>query len=141
MKGYIMKKTFLYLSFASLLGHANTRPMQQTQKQLMELASAFILSRAIHVAAEIKVADHMIDGPKNIQLLAQKTTMNTDALYRLLRLLASYGIFSHDTSNNFSLTPLAQQLVSTDPNSLWAWVTYHNDTNRWHAYGSMKHSI
>lgn len=124
-----------------LLNHTKARPMQQTQVQLMELASAFILSRAIHIAAEIKVADNLVDGPKNIEWLAQKTATNTDALYRLLRLLASYGIFSHDTSDNFSLTPLAQQLVSTDPNSLWAWVTYHNDTNRWRAYGDMKYSI
>jgi len=109
--------------------------------KIMELASAFILSRAIHIAAEIKIADHMINGPQNIKLLAQKTNMNVNALYRFLRLLASYDIFSHDDHNNFSLTPLAQQLVSTDPNSLWKWVTYHNDKNRWLAYGDMKYSI
>lgn len=114
---------------------------KQDQTKLMEIASAFILSRAIHVAAEIKVADHMVNGAQDIQLLAQKTGMNEDALYRLLRLLASYGIFSHDQSNNFSLTPLAQQLVSTNPNSLWAWVAYHNDTNRWTAYGDMKYCL
>jgi len=109
--------------------------------KIMELASAFILSRAIHIAAEIKIADHMINGPQSIQKLAQKTDMNKDALYRLLRLLASYDIFSHDDHNNFSLTLLAQQLVSTDSNSLWPWITYHNDINRWLAYGDMKYSI
>jgi O-methyltransferase domain/Dimerisation domain len=115
--------------------------MKQNQIKLMEMASAFILSRAIHTAAEIKIADYMIDGPQNITTLAQKSGMNEDALYRLLRLLASYNIFSHDASHNFSLTSLAQQLVSTDPNSLWAWTTYHNDINRWTAYGDMKYSI
>jgi hypothetical protein len=114
---------------------------KQDQIKIMELASAFILSRAIHIAAEIKIADLMVNGPQNITTLAQQSGMNEDALYRLLRLLASYNIFSHDASNNFSLTPLAQQLVSTDPDSLWSWVTYHNDTYRWAAYGDMKYSI
>jgi len=83
----------------------------------------------------------MVSGSQSIKALAQKTNMNEDALYRLLRLLASHGIFSHDELNNFSLSPLAEQLVSTDSSSLWAWTTYHNDVNRWTAYGDMKYSI
>lgn len=145
-----MQKQWLILPIILFLSGVFIYVMQQrfkpnteknTKTKIMELASAFILSRAIHTAAEIKVADHMVNGPQNIHELAQKTGMNEDALYRLLRLLASYDIFSHDADNNFSLTPLAQQLVSTDPQSLWAWVTYHNDTNRWNAYGDMKYSI
>ena len=144
-----MKNIYLAIPLSLLLSAGDAYSMKQViqttekenQTKIMMLASAFILSRAIHTAAEIKVADHLVNGPQNIRVLAQKTNMNEDALYRLLRLLASYEIFSHDHNNNFSLTPLAQQLVSTDHNSLWAWVTYHNDTNRWLAYGDMKYSI
>jgi len=141
-----MKRIYLIAQLA-LLGHTGLQAMEtqnsikQDQTKIMEMASAFILSRAIHTAAEIKIADFMVAGPQNITTLAQKSGLNQDALYRLLRLLASYGIFSHDQANNFTLTPLAQQLVSTDPHSLWAWVTYHNDINRWTAYGDMKYSL
>lgn len=141
-----MKNMYLIAQLA-LLGHTGlqAQEMQNNSKQdqikIMELASAFILSRAIHTAAEIRIADFMVAGPQNITNLAQKSGFDQDALYRLLRLLASYGIFSHDKSHNFSLTPLAQQLVSTDPHSLWAWVTYHNDINRWTAYGDMKYCL
>ena len=146
LKEIIMKTTYIIALGALFLiciglRLIKIRSSKQDQIKIMELASAFILSRAIHVAAEIKIADLMVDGPQNITTLAQKSGMNEDALYRLLRLLASYDIFSHDASKNFSLTPLAQQLISTDPHSLWSWVTYHNDINRWTAYGDMKYSI
>src|SRR5438445_10597483 len=100
-----MRKKYLHLclallslSFLSMYIIKQTpKPLAQTtgkeeKTKIMELASAFILSRAIHTAAEIKVADYMVNGPQNIHELAQKTGMNEDALYRLLRLLASYDI-------------------------------------------------
>lgn len=143
-----MKIPIKGLSFTILLSISSaiySMEYQATKKnnqlKLMEMASAYILSRAIHTAAEIKVADYMVTGSQNVVFLAQKTGMNENALYRLLRLLASYDIFSHDESNNFSLTSLAQELVSTDPFSLWAWTTYHNDSNRWAAFNDMKYSI
>jgi predicted transcriptional regulator len=114
---------------------------KDNQTTLMKIASAFILSRAIHVTAELKLADYMADGPQHITTLAQQSNLKEETLYRLLRYLASYGIFSHDAHNNFSLTPLAQELVSTDTASLWSWVAYHNDNNRWQAYGDMKYCI
>ena len=64
-------------------------------KKLVELASAHIVSRAIHVVARIGVADYLVHGPCHIDDLALKTQMNSDALYRLLRLLASHGLKSN----------------------------------------------
>lgn len=110
--------------------------------KLIELASAHIVSRAIHIAALIKVADHLIDGPCNIYDLADKTHTNENALYRLLRLLASNGIFHESENRFFSLTPLAELLVSSHPNSLQAWLVNHDgDEKRWRSYGHMQYSI
>ena len=112
------------------------------QKKLIELASAHILSRAIHVAACLNIADHLVDGPCHINDLAYKVGAHSDALYRLLRLLASYEIFYEGESRYFSLTPLAQLLVSDHPNSLRAWLAYHDgDEKRWRAYGQMDYSV
>lgn len=111
-------------------------------KKLVELASAHIVSRAIHVAARIGVADYLVHGPCHIDDLALKTQTNLDALYRLLRLLASHGIFYEDEFMNFSLTPLAQLLVSGHPESLQAWLAHHDgDEVRWRSYGHMEYSI
>jgi hypothetical protein len=138
----------LLIGYNLLIGHnlmQSTQMPQNSKKDnqatLMQLSSAFILSRAIHIAAELKLADYMVEGPQHITTLAQQSNLNEEALYRLLRFLASYEIFSQDSSHNFSLTPLAQELVSTDTTSLWPWVAYHNDINRWSAYGDMKYCI
>ena len=109
---------------------------------LIQLASAHILSRAIHVAAAMKIADHLVDGPCSIHDLACKTHTNTDALYRLLRLLASNNIFHESDNQYFSLTPLAELLVSSHPDSLQAWLAHHDgDEKRWRSYGNMHYSI
>jgi ubiquinone/menaquinone biosynthesis C-methylase UbiE len=57
------------------------------------------------------------DGRCPIDDLAQKTSTNPDALYRLLRALASAGIFAEGPPRQFSLTPLAEPLQSDAPHS------------------------
>src|SRR5947207_1120257 len=105
---------FLSLYIISNILHINADDLSNTMNtidnktKIIELASAHILSRAIHTVAQLKVADYMMSDPQNITELAHKTQLNENALYRLLRFLASYGIFHHDEHNNFSLTPLSQ---------------------------------
>lgn len=114
----------------------------QNSRKLMELASAHILARAIHVAAVFKIADHLVDGPCNLHELAYKVNADHDALYRLLRLLASNDIFSEDEHRNFSLTTLAMPLVSGHTESLQSWLANHDgDEKRWRSYGHMAYSV
>ncbi|MDP3787877.1 MAG: methyltransferase [Candidatus Chromulinivorax sp.] len=114
----------------------------QNSRKLMELASAHILARAIHVAAGFKIADHLVDGPCHIHELAYKVNADHDALYRLLRLLASNDIFFEDEYQNFSLTPLAMPLISDHTESLQSWLANHDgDEKRWRSYGHMAYSV
>jgi hypothetical protein len=131
----IFSLTFFYLKPQSYQNNANNKT------KMVELASGYILSRAIYVAAQLKVADFLVNRSSNISDLALKTDTNQDALQRLMRFLASYDIFHEDLDHNFSLTPLSEQFISTDENSLWAWITYHHEPNRWIAYGDMEQSI
>lgn len=119
----------------------SSQPESCSKTKIIELASGYILSRAIFTAAKIKVADFLVEEPCNIADLAIKTNTNQDALHRLLRLLASYTIFYEDSNGNFSLTPLAQQLVSTDSDSIWPWITHHHESYRWDAYSNIEFSI
>ncbi len=127
------------MTYHQMMPHKKT---VDTQNKLMELASAHIVSRAIHVAARMNVADYLVDGSCNINELASKVHANTDALYRLMRLLASNGIFSEDEKRNFSLTALAQPLLSNHPTSLKSWLSNHDgDEKRWRSYGHMEYSV
>jgi hypothetical protein len=82
-------------------------------QQLDRMITGYWVSQAIYAAAKFAIADHLKDGPKSIEELAKVTATHPDALYRLLRALASVGIFSEGKARQFSLTPLAE-LLQTD---------------------------
>jgi hypothetical protein len=69
-------------------------PSQTAIERVIEMVTGCMLSRAIHVAAELGVADLLADGSKTISELASATSAQPEALYRLLRMLASYNIFA-----------------------------------------------
>jgi hypothetical protein len=85
--------------------------------QLDRMITGYWLSQAVYAAAKFGIADLLKDGPRSVDDLAQKTATNPDALYRLLRALASVGIFCEGPPRKFSLTPLAEPLRSDVPNS------------------------
>jgi hypothetical protein len=80
--------------------------------QLDQMITGYWISQAIYAAAKFGIADHLRDGPKTIGELAGATSTNEDALYRLLRALASVGVFTEEDPRRFSLTPLAEPLRS-----------------------------
>ncbi len=63
----------------------------------------------------IGIADLLTNVPRTAKDLAANTGADSSALYRLLRALASVGIFHEDGYSRFLLTPLAQHLRSDDP--------------------------
>ena len=82
------------------------------KNQMNQLIRGYWVTQAIYVVAELGVADLLEDGPKAPAELAETTGANTELLYRVLRALASLGIFSEDADGRFRLTPLADTLRS-----------------------------
>ncbi len=80
----------------------------------------FAASRAIGVAAELYIADLLKEGAKSAEELALQTGSHPRSLYRVLRACASVGVFSEDSEKRFTLTPLAEPLLSDVPGSLRA---------------------
>jgi hypothetical protein len=86
-------------------------------QQLDQMITAYWSSQAIYAAAKFGIADLLKEGPKTADQLAVATSTNADALYRLLRALASLGIFAEGEARRFSMTPLAEPLQSDVPGS------------------------
>jgi len=82
------------------------------QAQLGQMITGYWTSQAIYAAAKFAIADLLIDGGKSVDELANDTGTEPDLLYRLLRALASVGIFAEEDGRRFSLTPLAEPLRS-----------------------------
>lgn len=87
------------------------------QQQLDQMITGYWVSQAIYAAAKFGIADLLKDGPKTVDELAAATSTNADALHRLLRALASVGIFAEGEPRSYTLTPLAEPLRSDVPGS------------------------
>jgi hypothetical protein len=109
--------------------------------ELMGIALGFQRSRALMVAAELGVADLLRDGSLSIAELAHATRTHEPTLYRLLRALASLGIFHEDGERRFSLTPKGKLLQSDAPASVGAVARFFGRDYHWTAWGHLLHSV
>ena len=105
-----------------------------------EMSRLYYLSRAIHVVAELELADHLDDEPLSPKDLAGKSGTNGATLTRLLRYLSAYGIFHEVQDGKFSHTALSSVFRRDHPNSV------HESLRKpemfwWSAVGDMEHSI
>jgi hypothetical protein len=101
----------------------------------------FRLSQLISVAAKLRVADHLAHGAKSAEQLALELECHADSLYRVLRVLADYGIFKEGDGRTFSLTSCAEFLRSDVPESLCANATATGEQWMWLAWGSLLHTV
>jgi hypothetical protein len=85
------------------------------EAQLFQMMSGFVVSQAIYCAARLGVADLLADGPRSTEHLAAQTGTSPDSVYRLLRALATAGIFAETEPRTFGLTPVAELLRSDHP--------------------------
>jgi hypothetical protein len=117
-----------------------TRAMSDSMA-LLQMASGAWVGQAIHVAAKLGIADLLEDGPKSATALAEATATHPGTLYRLLRALASLGIFAEDGNGRFGLTPLAHGLRTNAPGSLRAYAIMMGEDWHWGAWGELLHSV
>ncbi|KEF41665.1 MAG: methyltransferase [Cyanobium sp. CACIAM 14] len=86
--------------------------------QLLQMASGAWITQMLHVAAELSLADQLEGGDRSAEDLAAACAAHPDTLFRLLRALASVGVFQETAPRTFALTPLAELLHSDHPQSL-----------------------
>jgi hypothetical protein len=107
---------------------------------LRTLASGYQISQALYVAATLGVADRLADGPKTSDELAREVDAHPDALYRLLRALASVGVLTELDDRTFELAPLGEGLRDV-PGSLHGWVAFIGRPPIWQAWGDLLNSV
>src|SRR5262249_1608958 len=88
--------------------------------QMNQLIRGYWTTQAIFVAAELRIADFLADGPQVPEQLAKQVGVKGDMLYRVLRALASIGIFAEDDAGRFGLTPLAETLKGSSGQRAYA---------------------
>ena len=89
---------------------------------LLQQALGFWLSQAICGVARLGIADLLTDGPLDTETLAAAAGVHAPSLYRVLRTLASVGIFAEGEDGRFGLTPQAAPLRRDAPDSIRAYI-------------------
>ena len=92
----------------------------QARDELWELLGGAPILHAIAVAARLEIPDLLARGPRTTVALAQATGSHEDALYRLLRALASARVFAERPGRRFALTPISRLLRTGVPGSMHA---------------------
>lgn len=111
------------------------------QVKILQMMNAYRLSQSISVAAKLGIADLLADGPKSSEELAQATGAHAQSLYRLLRALASFGIFAEEENGLFGLTPRAAMLQTNVPGSIRAYAIVIGEEWHWRMWGGILHSV
>ncbi len=78
---------------------------------VLQMLTGYWISQALYVAAKLKIADLVKEGARTSADLASASGTHAPSLYRLLRMLASVGVFIEDGQGRFANTPLSECLL------------------------------
>jgi len=109
--------------------------------QLQYLMSGHWIAQAIGVAADLGIADLLANGPRSSGELAQATGSHPRAIYRLMRGLASVGVFTEVDPMRFALTPIAEVLRADAPASQRDRALQMCGDVQWRTWGQLGYSV
>ncbi len=92
--------------------------MPDPQAVVLDLVYGRWRSQALYAGANLGVFDAVAEQPRSAASIAEQLGVAPDALYRLLRALASIGLLSEQEDRSFSITETGRLLRSDDPRSL-----------------------
>ena len=108
---------------------------------LLRIATGFWASRALYVAAKLLIADQLAGGPVSAEGLAHACGVHAPSLRRVLRALASLGVFAEDEEGRFDHTPLSRGLCTNATGSLREFVVMLGEAQSWQSWGEVMHSV
>ena len=110
-------------------------------QQVMQVATSYMATAALNAALSLDIPDHLAGGPRSAAQLAQAAGANEDAVFRVLRLLASLGLFEEVSPRTFALTPAGQLMRSDVPGSLRGIAYFISDPTHFQIYANIMHSM
>jgi hypothetical protein len=108
---------------------------------LRRAVNGYQVSQALHVAAVLGIADLLADGSRSSDDLAAACGAHPDAVYRLLRALASIGVLEAEPERRFALTEVGEELRSDVPGSEHAHAVFIGRDYHWNAWSHLEQSV
>ena len=83
---------------------------RRTEGDLWRLFWGALVTRLLAITADLGVADALADGPRPVDELAREVGADPDALHRILRALASDGVFAEEAPGVYRNTEASEGL-------------------------------
>jgi hypothetical protein len=115
--------------------------IQAAIQQVIQFSSGYIISIALNNVVKLGIPDRLAGGAKTAGALAREVGANEDALYRVLRALASVGLFEEDEMQRFRLTTMSGLLRTDVPGTLAPLVSWFCDPFHFNTYAELRHSL
>lgn len=122
------------------LPHDSARESGPPPVALLQMMTGYWVSQALYVAAKLGLADLLVNGPQSVEHLASATQIHAGSLRRVLRALASMGVFTEARPGSYALTPMAALLRTGTPDSMRALAIMYAE-EQYHAWGKALHSV
>jgi len=106
-----------------------------------QVVTGYMASAALHPILKLGIPDLLATGPRTVAELAQSTGAHEDTLYRVMRTLASVGVFDEVAPHRFALTPAGEYLRSDVPGSARDLAVFLCDPFHFRVYAEMMHSL
>jgi len=116
---------------------AGPNPMEK----IMQMGMGFMSTACLHGVTSLGIPDLLKNGPMPVAALAKSTSVNEDALYRVLRALASAGVFSECAPRTFALAPPSELLVADAPGSMRPMILWLGHECQYRTFAEMPHAI
>jgi len=125
--------------FAMSENAAGGAPAEPVNYVIFKMACGYWISQSLYVVTKLGIPDLLAGGPKTAEELAAPTGTDGPSLYRVLRALATQGVFAEDESGRFRATPISECLVDR-PGSQRAMVLMMGEEH-YRAYGELMYSV
>jgi O-methyltransferase domain len=113
----------------------------QPAEALMQLAMGYMTTAALGSVTELDIAERLKKGPRGVAELAAETGVKEEPLYRVMRALASVGVFRESGPRTFALTPPAELLCRDAKGSLHKLVRWFGCPIHFDTFSEMMHSL
>jgi len=115
--------------------------MPDPVEQMRVMLAGHIVAQCLHATASLGIADLIEKGHRAIGDLAAETGTHAPSLHRMLRTLASLGVFTEIVDGEFGLTPLGATLRSDALISLRDQALFETSACIWTTWGQLVGSL
>jgi hypothetical protein len=117
-------------------------PGPSPSEQIMQLSTAYMAPACLYIAAKLRIADQLAKGPKPVAQMADGARgIHESSLYRVLRALASVGVFTETAPHVFANTPASEMLRERVPGSMRDQAMWMTNPTHFRVFAELRHAV